>query len=186
MGTEAAAAVQILNTVQNLFMTITRGMGNACTVMVGNKIGSGEEEVAVEYANRFLVISIGLGIILGFGLFLTSDLILSLFRNLTPQLYITSKKLLNVLALFFTVKVFNGTMIVGVFRGGGDTKFSMLLEMGAVWLVGVPLAFLGALVFKLPVYYVTPLVYLEEIVKAIIGLPRIFSKKWVTNIIDDM
>ncbi len=53
IGTEAAAAVQILNTVQNLFMTITRGMGNACTVMVGNKIGAGEEEVAVEYANRF-------------------------------------------------------------------------------------------------------------------------------------
>ena len=186
IGTEAAAAVQILNTVQNLFMTITRGMGNACTVMVGNKIGAGEEEVAVEYANRFLIISVGLGLILGMGLYLTTDSILSIFNNLTPRLYITSKKLLNVLAIFFTVKVFNGTMIVGVLRGGGDTKFSMLLEMGAVWLVGVPLAFLGALVFKLPVYYVTPLVYAEEIVKASIGLPRVFSKKWVTNIIQDM
>ena len=41
IGTEAAASVQILNTVQNLFMVITRGLGNACTVMVGNKIGSG-------------------------------------------------------------------------------------------------------------------------------------------------
>ena len=186
IGTEAAAAVQILNTVQNLFMTITRGMGNACTVMVGNKIGAGEEEVAVEYANRFLIISVGLGLILGMGLYLTTDSILSIFNNLTPRLYITSKKLLNVLAIFFTVKVFNGTMIVGVLRGGGDTKFSMLLEMGAVWLVGVPLAFLGALVFKLPVYYVTLLVYVEEIVKASIGLPRVFSKKWVTNIIQDM
>ncbi|CCQ94251.1 MATE efflux family protein [[Clostridium] ultunense Esp] len=186
IGTEAAAAVQILNTVQNLFMTITRGVGNACTVMVGNKIGAGEEEVAIEYANRFLILSVGLGLILGLGLYLSSDIILSIFKNLTPQLYITSKKLLNVLALFFTVKVFNGTMIVGVLRGGGDTKFSMLLEMGAVWLVGVPLAFLGALVFELPVYYVTPLVYSEEIVKASIGLPRIFSKKWVTNIIEDM
>lgn len=186
IGTEAAAAVQILNTVQNLFMTITRGVGNACTVMIGNKIGAGEEEVAIEYANRFLILSVGLGLILGLGLYLSSDIILSIFKNLTPQLYITSKKLLNVLALFFTVKVFNGTMIVGVLRGGGDTKFSMLLEMGAVWLVGVPLAFLGALLFKLPVYYVTPLVYSEEIVKASIGLPRIFSKKWVTNIIEDM
>ena len=62
----------------------------------------------------------------------------------------------------------------------------MLLEMGAVWFVGVPLAFLGSLVFKLPVYYVMALVYIEEIVKAIIGMFRIISKKWVTNVVGDM
>lgn len=186
IGTEAAASVQILNTVQNLFMVMTRGLGNACTVMVGNKIGAGEDELAIEYANKYLIISAMLGLSLGIMLFFTSDLILKIFRNLTPELYDTSKKLLTVLALFFFIKAFNGTMIVGVLRGGGDTKFSMLLEMGAVWLVGVPLAFLGALVFKLPVYYVTALVYVEEVVKAIVGIPRIISKKWVTNVVEDM
>lgn len=186
IGTEAAAAVQILNTVQNIFMVMTRGLANACTVMVGNKIGAEEEEVAIEYANSFMIISIALGIVLGIMLFLTSDAILTFFKNLTPELYDTSKKLLIVLAIFFFVKAFNGTMIVGVLRGGGDTRFSMLLEMAAVWIVGVPLAFLGALVFKLPVYYVTALVYVEEVVKAVVGIPRIISKKWVTNVITDM
>lgn len=186
IGTEAAAAVQILNTVQNIFMVMTRGLANACTVMVGNKIGAEEEEVAIEYANSFMIISIALGIVLGIMLFLTSDAILTFFKNLTPELYATSKKLLIVLAIFFFVKAFNGTMIVGVLRGGGDTRFSMLLEMAAVWIVGVPLAFLGALVFKLPVYYVTALVYVEEVVKAVVGIPRIISKKWVTNVITDM
>lgn len=186
IGTEAAAAVQILTTVQNLFMVITRGMGNACTVMIGNKIGAGEEEVAIQYANKFLILSIGIGLVLGSGLFLATDLILKAFRNLTPELYLTSKKLLIVLAMFFTIKVYNGTLIVGVLRGGGDTRFSMLVEMGSVWLVGVPLAFLGALVFRFPVYYVTALVYMEEIVKAAISTPRVISKKWVTNVIEDM
>lgn len=186
IGTEAAAAVQILNTVQNIFMVMTRGLANACTVMVGNKIGAEEEEVAIEYANSFMIISIVLGMVLGIMLFLTSDTILTFFKNLTPELYATSKKLLIVLAIFFFVKAFNGTMIVGVLRGGGDTRFSMLLEMAAVWIVGVPLAFLGALVFKLPVYYVTSLVYIEEVVKAVVGIPRIISKKWVTNVITDM
>ncbi len=186
IGTEAAASVQILNTVQNLFMVMTRGLGNACTVMVGNKIGAGEEELAVEYANKYLIISAILGLSLGIILFFTSDSILGIFRNLTSELYDTSKKLLRVFAIFFFIKAFNGTMIVGVLRGGGDTRFSMLLEMGAVWFVGVPLAFLGALVFKLPVYYVTVLVYVEEVVKAIVGIPRIISKKWVTNVVGDM
>lgn len=186
IGTEAAAAVQILNTVQNIFMVLTRGLANACTVMVGNRIGADEEDLAIEYANRFLILSVLLGLGLGFMLFLTSDFILSIFRNLTLELYETSKKLLNVLSIFFFVKVFNGTMIVGVLRGGGDTKFSMLLEMGAVWFIGVPLAFLGATVFKFEVHYVLALVYLEEVVKASIGLPRIVSKKWVKNVIQDM
>lgn len=186
IGTEAAAAVQILNTVQNVFMVMCRGLANACTVMVGNKIGADEEDAAVEYANSFMILSTALGLVLGILLFFSTDLILMFFRNLTPGLYNASKNLLLISAGFFFIKSFNATLIVGVLRGGGDTKFSMILEMGSVWLVGVPLAFLGALVFKFPVYYVFLLVNMEEVVKAIIGIFRARSKKWVTNVIHDM
>lgn len=186
IGTEAAAAVQILSTVQNIFMVMTRGLANACTVMVGNKIGADEEEEAIEYANSFMILSAALGLIIGIMLYFTTDAILLFFRNLSPGLYDASKKLLIVSAVFFFVKSFNATLIVGVLRGGGDTKFSMILEMGSVWLVGVPLAFWGALVLKLPVHLVSVLVCMEEVIKAAIGMPRIISKKWVTNVIKDM
>ncbi|MDF2674178.1 MAG: matE8 [Clostridiales bacterium] len=62
----------------------------------------------------------------------------------------------------------------------------MFLEIGSVWLIGVPLAFLGALVWKLPIYWVIALVSLEEIVKASIGIPRVISKKWLKNVIEHM
>jgi Na+-driven multidrug efflux pump len=62
----------------------------------------------------------------------------------------------------------------------------MFLEMGSVWLVGVPLAFLGALVWKLPIYWVVVLVSLEEVVKASIGIPRVISKRWVRNVVEHM
>lgn len=186
IGTEAAAAVQILNTVQNIFMVLSRGLANACTVMVGNKIGADEEDEAVVYADNFMILSAALGLVLGVLIYFSKDLILIFFRNLTPSMYNTSRNLLIVLAASFFIRSFNGTLIVGVLRGGGDTKFSMLLEMGSVWLVGVPLAFLGALVFRFPVYYVFLLVNIEEIVKAAIGILRVKSKKWVTNIIHDM
>lgn len=186
IGTEAAAAIQILNVVQNLFMVFTRGVGNACTVMVGNKIGAEEEKTAIDYAKRFIFISISLGLLLGFVLFLTSDLILMFFKDLTTQLRHTTKMLLNILGLFFVFKSLNGTIIVGILRSGGDTKFSMILEMSAVWLIGVPLAFLGAIVLKFPVYLVTPMAYCEEIVKTIIGLKRVYSNKWIMNVTKQM
>lgn len=122
---------------------------------------------------------------MGIILYIFRDNILKIFR-LNPEVYSMSKELLTVLSIFFFIKAMNGTLIVGVLRGGGDTKFSMKLEMAAVWLVGVPLAFLGAIVFELPVHLVVSLVYMEEVVKAAIGIPRIVSKKWVKNIIEDM
>ncbi len=186
IGKEATAAVQVAITVQNIFMVISRGLANSCTVMVGNKIGAEEEETAIIYAKRFLVLATIIGIVLGATLFISSSPVLNLFKNLTPEVYDTANKLLKIIGLVFFIKMFNGTMIVGVLRGGGDTKFSMLLEMASIWLVGVPLAFLGALVFKLPVHIVLALVTLEEVVKAIISIPRLVSKKWVRNVTGNM
>ncbi|MSS43112.1 MATE family efflux transporter [Anaerosalibacter bizertensis] len=186
IGKEAIAAVQIATTVQNIFMVISRGLANAATVMVGNKIGGNEEKLAVEYSKRFLTIATMTGVVLGMGLFFSAGTVLKLFRKLTPEVYEIAKNILKVIGIVFFIKMFNGTMIVGVLRGGGDTKFSLFLELGSVWLVGVPMAFLGALVFKLPVHIIVAFVSLEEVVKAVIGIPRLISKKWVKNVTESM
>lgn len=182
IGEEATAAVQIATTIQNVFFVIVKGLANACTVMVGNKIGEGEEDAAYNYAVQFLIMSTISGLILGLALALTPDLTLKLFRNLDPHLYEISRKMIVIIGLSYFIRTFNSTLVVGVLRGGGDTTFSMYLEMGSVWLVGVPLAFIGALVWKLPVHIVLLVVTTEEVVKAIIGYPRVKSKKWIRNI----
>lgn len=182
IGEEATAAVQIATTIQNVFFVIVRGLANSCTVMVGNKIGAGDEDEAYEYAIQFLIMSASLGVILGLIQSLTPSLTLSLFKGLEPSVYMLAKKILVILGLTYIARMFNSTAIVGVFRGGGDTTFSMILEMGSVWLVGVPLAFIGALYLKLPVYYVVALVSLEDLVKTIVSIPRIISKKWIKNV----
>ena len=182
IGKEATAAVQIATTIQNIFFVIVRGLANACTVMVGGKIGAEEEKEAYNYAISFLIISTLSGIVLGLAMSLTSDLTLKLFRNLEPNLYMLSKKMLIVMSMFFFIRMFNSTAIVGVLRAGGDTTFSMYLDIGAAWLIGVPLAFIGVLIFKLPVYLVLALISIEEIVKLVIALPRVKSKKWIKNL----
>ncbi|MFA5577502.1 MAG: MATE family efflux transporter [Tissierellaceae bacterium] len=182
IGEEATAAVQVAATIQNVFFVLVRGLANACTVMVGNKIGSGDEDESYSYAIQFLIMSSISGLILGVVLFLTPGITLKLFRNLEADVYDLSKTLLMFMGLFYFIRTFNATLIVGVLRGGGDTSFSMYLEMGAVWLIGVPLAFFGALILKLPVYLVFALVSMEEIIKALIGFPRVRSRKWIKNV----
>lgn len=182
IGEESTAAVQITNTIQNIFFVVVRGLANACTVMVGNKIGGGDETEAYEYAKMFMIISTLIGLVLGIILATTSKYTLMLFKGLDPSLYEISRKLLVVMGLTFVIRVFNTTAIVGVLRGGGDTQYAMVLDIWTVWIVGVPLAFIGALVLRLPVHYVFVLVTLEEVLKVFITIPRILSKKWIRNI----
>lgn len=182
IGEEATAAVQLTNTVQNLFFVVVRGLANACNIMVGSKIGEGDEKTAYSYAIRFVYLSTISGLVLGIIMALTPDIILSLFRGLDANLYATSRSLLIVLGLTFVIRVYNTIAIVGVLRAGGDTKIAMKIDLGTVWIIGVPLAFIGALVLKLPIHQLVLLVTLEEVVKALIGIPIIKSGKWIKNI----
>lgn len=181
IGKEATAAIQLTTTIQNVFFVLIRGLANACTVMIGNRIGANNQEEAYDYAIKFISLSTLLGLILGAIMVLTPDLTLSIF-NIEPQLYEVTKKILIMMGLTFFLRTYNSTVIVGVLRGGGDTNYSLYLEMGAVWLVGVPLAFIGAKLLNLPVYFVFLLVSAEEVVKLVASFPRVLSKKWIKDL----
>ena len=51
-----------------------------------------------------------------------------------------------IFAAYMPAKMFNYVNVVGVLRSGGDTKMCLFLDTSGVWFIGVPLAFLGALV----------------------------------------
>ena len=65
MGTEVIASINIVSTVKKLAIVLFIGIANACLIMVGNKIGANNEEVAFKYAGKFLRISMVLGLLLG-------------------------------------------------------------------------------------------------------------------------
>ncbi|MBU5485813.1 MATE family efflux transporter [Clostridium sp. MSJ-11] len=185
IGTDAIAAVQICSTVQNLFTVVSIGMANASTVMIGNKIGAGQEELGREYAKKFSILGCISGIILGAILALSAPYILKLF-NVSPNVAYDARMILYITALVMVIRVFNIILIVGILRGGGDANFALIAEGVTMWFIGVPLSFLGAFVFKLPVYLVVALLTAEEVVKCILGLTRLLSNKWVNNVVYDM
>ncbi|WP_406766064.1 MATE family efflux transporter [Candidatus Clostridium radicumherbarum] len=181
MGTEVIASTNISSTIERITWVIFMGLGNACAVMIGNKIGEGDEKEAFIYAKRFIILGPSLAIIGGIFVYFNSHFILSAYK-VSPTVYNYAAKNLIVFSVFLWVKVFNFTSIVGILRSGGDTKFCLFLDTSGVWLIGVPLAFLGGLVWHLPVYWVYTLVFMEEVYKLILGLPRILSKKWINNL----
>lgn len=181
MGTEVIAATNIAGTIEKIMWVIFFGLGNACGVMLGNKLGSGDEEQVFAYAKRFAILGPAIAVILGILVMLVSPWVFAPYK-VSPIVLDYSRNILIVLSMFMWVKVFNYINVVGILRSGGDTTFCLMLDMGGVWLVGVPLVFLGGLVWHLPIYYVYLLLHIEELVKLIIGIPRLVSKKWINNL----
>jgi putative MATE family efflux protein len=184
-GVMATTTAQIMEVMHGLFFSLFFGLGSACGVMVGNRIGAGEDEVARIYAKRSVVIGIGMGLVMGVALAVTAPLFLRLF-NVGPEVVHACRLAAYVFAATMFIRVINLIMVVGVCRNGGDTVFAALIDVLAPWCVGIPMAALGVMVLKWPIYLVMALVSLEEVVKAIFGIWRLLSGKWLHNLVHDM
>ena len=180
-GIEAIAAINVNESVSNLFLTAILAVSNTCLIMMGQKIGAGEIGEAHRYCRRFTLISLAIGGVMGLLLFVASPLLVIAF-HLKGELSRTALSCLWVTALIMPLRSFDYTLLTGLLRAGGDTRFSMCCELGCVWLVGVPMAFLGASVLHLPLWQVCALIHLEEVAEAVIGIFRLKNGKWLKNL----
>ena len=183
MGDSVVAAMStIVGTVDQLVFVLGWGIMHASSAIVGRSIGAGREEEAYLYAKRMLMVGAVAMAAMGVVLLCVRGPIVSLFRYGDKTLAL-AKQVLLISSFFLTVRAFNAVNIVGVLRAGGDTLFSMTLDLCVLWLVGVPLALLGglALQWSLPAVYL--ITQAEECLKVCIGFPRFLSKKWIRNLV---
>ena len=111
---------------------------------------------------------------------------LSMVFNLSDQGRIYTHYVLIVFGATMAVDLLNGVLIAGELRAGGDTRFTMLVECGSIWLVAVPLAFISALVWHLPIHLALLMTRTESLIKVVILSARYKSKKWMNTVIEDL
>lgn len=181
MGTESIAAMNIFGTIDNMAFVFFIGLGNATAIIVGNKIGAREEKSAYIYAGRSIGLAMSLGIVVGGILLMLRNPVLSLY-NVSPKVIEYSYQIMTIAALAIWLRASNMVIIIGTLRSGGDTVYSLILDGFVIWLVGVPLAALGAFYFMFPIQWVYLLVLSEELTKFIFGLRRYYSHKWINNL----
>ena len=183
IGTGAIAAVQISATIEEIAFVFFIGLGNACAVMVGNKIGAKEKDIAYEYGRRFLILTVGVAMLSGLLIMSLRGLVVGLY-DISPQAAQNARTLMMIFSFSAWLRSINFILFVGVLRAGGDTRFAMFMEMFSIWVIGVPAALIGGFVLKLPVYGVYLMVLLEELVKAFIIVQRYRSRKWIHDLVN--
>ena len=179
LGTGEYAAFNIVNNVSLLLWVIFLGLGNGSAIIIGNKIGEGKIAETRDFASFITRLAPLVAVFLIFLFIPISFLIPYIFDvtedvlNLVPSLVIT-------LATYYPLKAFNSVMIVGVCRGGGDTRFSLIYDILFMWTVAIPLAFIISSFNTLAIPYVVyATIMSEEPLKMILGLARMKSGKWL-------
>ena len=183
LGAVSVAVIQITSTVNTIFGAIFMGAGSACAILVGNEIGRGRMDLVREYARRFIHIFIVMSAAASALMILCRKFIMSLFTLQEGTAGLLDKSMI-VSALSMVFMMMTYVFIIGLFRSGGDTKFCMFLEMGTLWLVGIPAAYIGIHIYHVPVYVAAALLQLDNVVKLTICILRYRSFKWLNRVID--
>lgn len=181
MGDNAVAAITIATTIQDIAAVLFQGLSAATAVILGNEMGAGKLNRAERYAKNFLILQFIITIFAAICCATFRWNVIGLY-NITEDVALDVSRCLIVFALFMPFKMFNYINIVGVLRSGGDTKVCLFLDCSGVWFIGIPMAFLGGLVFHLPIYVVYAMVFAEEIYKTILSYLRYRQKKWLRNL----
>lgn len=184
ISTEATAAMNIGGTFFNILFIFAIGIGSAIAILIGNSLGANEFEQAKEYAKKGLMASFVCGVIVSIGVFFVRDGILSLY-NIQPHVYDYARSVTNWMMIILPLNCVEFTLFIGILRAGGDTKFCTAVDIGALWLVGLPLAFAGAFIFKLSLIFVYLLARTESLTRSIICYRRFKSNKWINNVTEE-
>jgi MATE family, multidrug efflux pump len=183
IGTDAIASVQISATVEEIAFVFFIGLGNACAIMIGNKIGEKEKEAAFEYGRRFTILTVLVALLAGGIILFLREPVVGLYA-ISPFAADNARRLMLIFAASAWLRSINFILFVGALRAGGDTRYAMFMELFSIWTIGVPAALIGGFVLHLPVYGVYTLVLLEELVKVFIITRRYLSRKWIHDLVN--
>jgi len=183
IGTDSIAAINVNATIEELGFVIFLGLGNACAVIVGNRIGAGRKDEAYEIVRRVIILGMIFAVLVGLVIILLRETVVGLY-DLSPSGENNVRWLLLVMASTLWIRMYNFSTFIGALRAGGDTRFALIMEICSIWLIGVPAAYVGAFVLHLPVYLVYLMVMLEEVAKAFVSSWRFRSRKWIHDLVN--
>ena len=181
LGTDAVAANGIANISKNLVVCFCLGLGNAGSIIVGNRLGADRLQAAKEVGETLTKTAIIAGIVSGLVLIALSPFITKMV-DLTPTARGYLQKMLLISSYYIAGKSVNCMTIGGIFAAGGDSKFGMLCDSVTLWCIIVPLGCICAFILKLPVMVVYFVLNLDEIIKLPVVYKHYKKYKWIKNL----
>lgn len=181
IGAGDLAAMSVTGPIQGLFIGALSGVSQAAGILIGKRLGAREYEAA--YAESKTLMWFGFAASLGL------SVLLIWLRQPYVRLYhveadvqSAASGLLLAFAVLAPVKVANMILGGGILRSGGKTAYTMAIDIAGTWLIGVPLGFLTAFGFHLPIVWVYFILSQEELVRLLLSAFVFKRRNWMASL----
>ena len=180
-GLEVVSAFNISTSISNLFFCAIIAMGNAIGILVGQILGSGDLERAVDEDRKLIVFSLVLSVVVGVLLALAGPLIPRVY-NTTDTVKSLASALLVVSAALMPLHSFANSCYFTI-RCGGKTLITFAFDSLFTWVFSIPLAFFLSRGTAMPAVTMYLCVELLNLIKCIIGYVLVKKRTWVKNLV---
>ncbi|MBQ2726684.1 MAG: MATE family efflux transporter [Clostridia bacterium] len=183
-GITVIAATNITTTAWNLFCVIMFAMGTAVSILVGQRLGAGDREGAMDVDRKLLFFTLVSHCIIAL-LIIASAPFIPLLYNVEPEVQTLATKCLMVAGASLPVHALIHVIYFTV-RSGGKTGITFLFDSVYTWVVPAMLSLFLCRFTSLPIIWVYFIIQFSDIIKLAIGIPMIKSGFWANCVIDDV
>ena len=182
-GLDVVAAMNISNTLNNLFNVVFLSIGNSVAIIVGQLLGAGRMKEAKHSAYKIIfcstILCIGIAMCLAGASFVFPNV-----YETTQRIRDLAKGFILVLAVYMPVNAFLHATYFTI-RSGGKTIITFLFDSGFIWCITIPLAYCLSRFTALPIL---PLYFIccgADAVKAIVGFILLIRGRWLNNLVEE-
>ena len=182
-GLEVIAASNIASTVTQFFNIVHMSMGAAIAIIVGNLLGAGHLEEAVDTDRKMIAFAIFCS--------LGAGALLAALAPLFPKIYNTTDEVRTLAAFMLIVSAIlmpfctYACSAYFTLRSGGRVFITFVFDSIYMWAITVPLAFILTEYTSLSIYWIYPLCQGLEILKCFLGYGMLKQKTWVRRLVVD-
>ncbi len=181
LGTDVVAANSISSVISQLVAVFIYGLSSSASVIIGNTIGADEYEKTKQATFTLMLCIIATSLLASVALYLLRPVVIN-FYNVSEETKALAMDIMTVSAVMLTFQAMANTTHVGILRAGGDAKFVLVNDVIFLWLVAIPLGFISAFYWGLPIVAVFYIIRMEEVLKSITAIHRTLSWKWINNL----
>lgn len=187
LGHLSRSAIVANSMASNLYLlvkSVALGSASTASVLIGKSIGMGDRKVLKQYAKTFQVLFLCMGIICSVILYLLTEPVLSLYSFSDESEYY-ARSFLRILCIVMLGMSYQMPVGSGIIKGGGATKFTMIVDLISIWCIVIPVSFIMAFVVKASPIVVVCCLNADQVFKCIPAFIKVNFGNWAHKLTRD-
>lgn len=181
-GFDVVSAVNISSTISNVFNVSFIAMGSAIGIIIGQMLGAGKMEEAVDADRKLIMFSVVSCLLFAAVLFAISPFFPLIYKEVGANSHAMASSFIRIAACCMPIGALANACYFTL-RSGGKTFITILFDSCYIWILVVPLAFVLSRFTTLPIVPLFFCCQFIEIGKCVVGLIMIRSGIWINKIV---